>query len=417
VTEAPGNRLGNTRRSIIRGGLGIAAASLPLAVPYVARGDAALQKLKVSVGAIPWTGFSGPVAQYMINNRLFEKQGAEFGYALNVDWRDYPTAMPMVDAIVSQNLDMGMWGNTPIVRAIAGSLPISLMVVGEGHLRLVVVTKRDSSIRNLQDLRGKTVGLLLGGDPYFAFTQILRYELGNPDPRAFGMRVVNTPTLAMAAQVPSGMDAACAVYPSYLAAESTGTVGVMNSFGYTEPYYKGPLGEGGSILLPSVKKSPFYPEGYYLHRAFWIVHNNLVEKHPKVVLAFIIAQQQAVAALAATDPGAVSQLVEKYWKLDQEQGAKVVKENWLYTRGWAWVTESDAWAPLKISQFMAQDHMIAEPLTWKQVKGAFERTAPLSKQACEHLGSKPAEAVFTSAGTPDLRGLPVWEMDRWGERS
>lgn len=31
----------------------------------------------------------------------------------------------MVDAIVSNNLDIGMWGNTPIVRAIAANLPIS----------------------------------------------------------------------------------------------------------------------------------------------------------------------------------------------------------------------------------------------------------------------------------------------------
>jgi ABC-type nitrate/sulfonate/bicarbonate transport system substrate-binding protein len=325
--------------------------------------------------------------------------------------------MPMVDAIVSNNLDMGMWGNTPIVRALAGGLPISLMVVGEGHLRLLVVTKNGSPIRNLQDLRGKTVGLQLGGDPYFAFTQILRYELGNTDPRSFGMRVVNTPTLALAAQVPTGRDAASAVYPAYLAAESTGTVGVMNSFGYTESYYEGPLGKGAGILLPSVKDSPFYPEGYYLHRAFWVVHNHLVEKHPKVVLAFITAQQQAVSALAAMDPGAVSQLVKQYWKLDPEQGAKVVKENWLYVRGWSWPTESDARAPLKISEFMAQEGMIEQPLSWKRVKAAFEPTAPLNKQAYELLGSKPAEAVFTQTGTPDLRGLPVWQMDRWAERS
>ena len=33
-------------------------------------------------------------------------------------------------------------------------------------------------------------------------------------------------TLAQAAQVPTGVDACCAIYPAFLAAESTGTVAV-----------------------------------------------------------------------------------------------------------------------------------------------------------------------------------------------
>jgi len=245
----------------------------------------------------------------------------------------------------------------------------------------------------------------------------MRYELGSSDFRAAGIQIVNTPTLAMAASVPSGMDAASTVYPSYLAAEASGTVGIMNSFGYTEPYYKGPLGEGEGILIPSVKQSPFYPEGYYLHRAFWVVHNNLVEKAPDVALAFILAQQDAVSALSAMDPGTVSQLVREFWQLDAEQGGKVVEENWLYRRGWSWPTESDAWAVLKISEFMAGDKMVAKPLTWDMVKGAFARTGPLLKRAYGLLGSKPDEAEFVRAGAPDLRGPPAWEMDRWSQRS
>jgi ABC-type nitrate/sulfonate/bicarbonate transport system ATPase subunit/ABC-type nitrate/sulfonate/bicarbonate transport system substrate-binding protein len=396
------------------GGNGAArAASGEVAAPHVARARDALKRVTVSVGAIPWTGFSGPMAEYMIANQLFETHAAELGYDLTIDWCNYPSAVPMMDAVKAKSIDIAMWGGTPIVRAIAAGLPISLMAVGEGHLRLLLATKRGSPIRTVQDLRGKTVGALLGGDPYFALTQMLRYELGGSDPRASGITVVNTPTLAMAAEVPAGIDAACAVYPAFLAAESTGTTAVMNSFGYTEPYYEGPLGKGAGHLIPSVKNSPFYPEGYYLHRAFWVVRNELAEKDAKLVLAFMMAQQQAVAALAAMDPGAVSQLAEQYWKLGSEQGAKVVQENWLYQRGWSWPTENDARAILAISNFMAEDRLIAEPLTWRQVKAAFELTAPLGKQAYEQLGSKPLEAEFTRTDTADLRGFPVWQADSW----
>jgi ABC-type nitrate/sulfonate/bicarbonate transport system substrate-binding protein len=107
----------------------------------------------------------------------------------------------MVEAVVANNLDMGMWGNTPIIRAISAKLPISLMVVGEGHLRFVIATRQGSPVRTIQDLRGKTIGTLLGGDPYNAFSQMLRYELGSSNPKDLNIRIVNTPTLAQAAHL------------------------------------------------------------------------------------------------------------------------------------------------------------------------------------------------------------------------
>ncbi len=121
-------------------------------------------------------------------------------------------------------------------------------------MRFLICTRDNSPIRNVQDLKGKVVGALLGGDPYNALSQILRYELGCADPRASGIRVVNTPTQAQAATVPTGMDASVVIYPAYLPAEATGTTAIVNSFGYTEAHYQGPLGTGAGILMPSVKK-------------------------------------------------------------------------------------------------------------------------------------------------------------------
>ena len=393
----------------------LAGAGGTLAAPFVARAQGGRTAAKVSVGRIPWSAYNSPMTQYMIDNKLFEARAAEFGFDLTIDWRDYPTALPMVEAIVGNNLDMGMWGNTPIIRAISAKLPISLLVVGEGHLRLVLATRKGSPVRTIEDLKGKTVGALLGGDPYNALTQILRWELGSANPRDHGIKIVNTPTLAQAAQVPTGMDAAITVYPAFLAAESTGTVGIMNSFGYTEDYYKGSVGEGGGIMLPSVKKSPFFPDGYYLHRSFWLVNNALLDRNPKIVLAFLMAQQDAVTALVAKDPGAVSQLVKEYWKLDPVQGARVVNDDVVQKRGWIWPTEADARAVLETSKYLVDSKMIPAPLGWAQVKEAFRRTAPIVKEAFDRLGGKPAEGEFTRTDAGDLRGRPVWEIDRWAD--
>ena len=77
----------------------------------------------MSIGRIPWAAGNSPMTPYMIANKLFEKRAAEFGYDLTIDWRDYPTAMPMVEAMVGNNIDIGMWGNTPIIRGISANLP------------------------------------------------------------------------------------------------------------------------------------------------------------------------------------------------------------------------------------------------------------------------------------------------------
>jgi ABC-type nitrate/sulfonate/bicarbonate transport system substrate-binding protein len=393
------------------------AASLALAAPAVLRAQGR-KTLKVSVGRQPWAAGNSPVTKYMMDNKTFERFAADAGYDLTVDYRDYPSALPQVEAFISGNLDFGMWGNTPIVRLVAQNQPIQIITVGEGHFRFVLATRKDSPIRNLADLKGKTVGALLGGDPYNVLSQMLRYELGNPDPKAFGINVINTPTQAQAATIPTGMDAAVVIYPAFLKASvELGTVGIMNSFGYTESHYKGPAGEGAGILLPSVKKSAFYPDGFYLHRSFWIGSRKIIQSDPAVVTAFVMAQQDAVAKLSKMEPGKVSELARKYWELPPELGSKVVQDDVLFKRGWCWPTEGDAVALLETSKSMVDGKLIPKPLTWAQVKGAFAETAPLDKAAWEKTGRVPDAAAFSDKNAQDLRGAPVWDMQAWGERT
>ena len=408
------DRQGASRRRFIAAA---GAASLTLAAPAIVRAQGR-QALKVSVGRQPFAAGNSPVTQYMIANKTFERFAADAGYDVTPDYRDYPSALPMVEAFVSGNLDFGMWGNTPIVRLIAQNQPIQLVTVGEGHFRFVLATRKDSPIRNIADLKGKTVGALLGGDPYNVLTQWLRFELGNADPRAFNINIVNTPTQAQAATIPSGMDAAVLIYPAFLKAQAEiGTVGIMNSFGYTESHYKGPAGEGAGHLLESVKKSPFYPDGYYLHRSFWIGHSNIVKSHPAVVTAFVQAQQDAVAKLSTMDPGQVSELSRKYWELPPELGAKVVKDEVLFARGWCWPTEGDALALLETSKYMVEGRMIPKPLAWSQVRDAFAAAAPAVRAAYDKAGRKPDAAAFEAKDAPDLRGAPVWDLAKWRERT
>lgn len=247
---------------------------------------------------------------------------------------------------------------------------------------------------------------------------MLQFELGNGDPKAHGITMVNTPTQAQAATIPSGMDAAIVIHPAYLQANAAiGTTAIVNSFGYTEPHYDGPAGKGGGHLLESVKKAPFYPDGYYLHRSFWITHQRVVGANPDLVTAFCLAQQQAIDALTAMNKGAVSDLVKSYWQLPPELGAKVVDDEVLFKRGWCWPTEGDAAAILEISKYMVQGKIIDKPLDWARVKAAFASTAPLLKAAYDKAGGKPPAAAFTAKDAEDLRGRPAWDAGNWASRT
>jgi ABC-type nitrate/sulfonate/bicarbonate transport system substrate-binding protein len=351
----------------------------------------------------------------MIDHKTFEKRAKQNGYNLTVDYRDYPSAIPMVEAMVGNKLDFGMWGNTPIIRVIAQNQPLSVLTMGEGHFRFVLATRKGSPIHSMQDLKGKTVGVLFGGDPQNAFGQMLRWTLGSADPGKYGIKLVNTPTQAQAATIPKGTDADVVTYPAFLAEQQRDpdVVGIINSFGYTESYYDGPAGKGAGHLIAEVKNSPFYPDGFYLHRSFWVVRNQLIDQYPKVVEAFMEAYQEATAALAKMNAGDVSQLVKQYWNLPPDAGAKVVKDELLFIRGWVWTTEADAYALMWVSQFMTQEKQIDKPLEWTQVVQAFQKGAQLQKEAYAATGNDPAASVFTEKTTTDKRGLPVWDSAKW----
>lgn len=406
----------STRHTISRRTL-IAAGAGTLFMPAILRAQT-LKPATVSVGRQPYAAGNSPITQKMINDKMLEAAAAELGYDLTVDWRDYPSALPMVEAFLSGNLDIGMWGNTPIVRLLSQNQPINLLTVGEGHLRFVLVTRADSEIRNLEDLRGKTVGALVGGDPYNALSQMLLHELGNADPRAFDITIVNTPTQAQAASVPEGLDAAMAIYPAFLQAKAEiGTKGIVNSFGYTEDGYSGPAGEGAGHMLPGVRNSAFFPDGYYLHRSFWICSDRIVGEDAGIGEAFLVALQRSVDALAAVSPGDISQLVTSYWQLPPDLGAQVVGDEVLFQRSWIWPTEGDAAAITQISNFMVEGRQIPEPLAWEKVKSAFAKAAPLLEKAYGTTGSKPAMEAFSDTSATDLRGLPAWQMDEWKDPS
>ena len=110
-------------------------------------------------------------------------------------------------------------------------------------------------------------------------------------------------------------------------------------------------------------------------------------------------------------------MAKKYWELDPKLGSAVVKDEVLFVRGWCWPTEGDANAVLETSKFMVEGKMVPKPLEWSALKSAFALTAEPVREAYEKSGRKPDMAAFTAADAKDQRGLPVWEIARWRDRT
>lgn len=90
---------------------------------------------------------------------FFEKQG------LDVELKRYDTAQPMMDALVSGNLDVGGYCALPITFGAMGRSKASLVFLtaimeDDQHPISMLIVKKDSGIKTIKDLVGKRIGIL-----------------------------------------------------------------------------------------------------------------------------------------------------------------------------------------------------------------------------------------------------------------
>lgn len=377
--------------------------------------NAGPREVTLRVGRIPFAQGMVPVTQYMLQERLVERFGTTLGVPLKVEWKDFPSGRPIVDGLIAGQLDIGSVGFVPTTVAIAQKAPVHVLANAEGRVKFYLVVPAGSPIRNVTDLRGKTVGTIIGTDMHVFLNRLLDLELGTADYARLGIRLLALQTLAQLANPPRGIDATPSVEAPFLKAAKTGAVtAIVNSYGFTEDHYAGPLGTGPGLELPARKKSPFFPEGIYMHRNFWLVHGNVLRDQPKAVVAFLMALEQALRDLRKWSYDDIAKLVFRYWELD----ASYAKEVWLNDlnsmRGWSWITEGDIRAMVEQSQYAKATQIITTEVDWLTAIANLRLVVPVVREAYERMGSQPALQVFqVTRNVLDLRGMPVWELDSW----
>lgn len=371
------------------------------------------QKLTVAIGRLPWGALNSPITQHMIRNKLFEAEAKLLGYDLTLDWRDYPSAPPQVEAMQAGKLDLGVWGNVPVVRNIATGQPIHVLALAEGGLNFQIAVPKGSPIKSIEDLKGKKIGTLLGGDPHFFLAMMLKAHFGNADPTAQGITMIQSPSFTMLASMPKGLDAVTLITPSFLLGMEQKTLdGLVDNFGQTGTAYDGSLGKGAGFSVPSVKNSDFFPEGYYLHRTMWVGRGDFVKQHPKVIVAFLTALNRATQQISKMNAGDVSEMAKEYWKLPPAQGSIIVKDDLLFKRSWTWLTEGDLRSLVANSRFMKEAKLLPNELTWDDVVRNITPIAPLAKEAWERSQRHPSSPTFTNK-SDDIRGPVMWDYQNF----
>ncbi|MHB1524170.1 MAG: ABC transporter substrate-binding protein [Candidatus Dormibacteria bacterium] len=350
----------------------------------------------VEIGYIAQAVESNALIQYERNQELFAKAAGRLGYAVHPVYEAFSSGPAELEALLSGRLDFAVMGDTPIIRGVLLKEPFSVVALAEGHAQFDVFVRSGSGITDPQDLRGKTIGLIVGTDSQIILNELLQLTFGTSDYSTLGIHLVNIPSPAQLVAVPRGIDATVMLYSIWAGqvASNPGVVPIVTSYGTTAVGYRGPLGVGAGHTLPGLRNSPFYPEGIYAHRTMWIVANSFLRESPKLVTAFVMAYQEAALFLTKQKPAVVAKLAYSAWHIppNSPYAAQVVKDALVLERGWVWPTSGDFQVFLKLAAAEKQLGILTSTVTSAQLKPYFCNAAGAIRSAWSGTGRVPAQA-------------------------
>ncbi len=394
-----------TRRGVLKAG-GFAAL---FGTPLLRVSPALAEALKMELG-IGLTNDGAPIVFAIQKEKLLEKAAQELGLTLDPEYLDFPVLLRMLQGLAAGQLDIGMLGSTPTIRNLALPNPAVPFALAGGGIKFPLQVPPGSPIKNLDDLKGKTVLTIVGSDLHLVLMLMLRAHFGTDDVKQLGITVKNIQAFSELARAQPGIDAVLNVEPAAQGAvNAKELVTLLRNDGSTGPAYDGPEGKGEGHVIASFAKTPFAPEAYYPHRIWWVARQEFLQKNPKAVVALMIASQQAIKKVSEMSADQVIDLAAKEWFSDREAQRPYV-ENILYRRrGWGWITEGDASTLVGLSKVKT---IYQTELTPDLVKKVMAPAAPLAREAWEKIGKVPPLSDFTGKAS-DTRGRPLWEMDQW----
>ncbi|WP_239394254.1 ABC transporter substrate-binding protein [Frankia sp. CiP3] len=89
---------------------------------------------------------------------ILEAAGVLKDVPYRIEWSDFPAAAPLLQALRANAADIGPAGDAPVLNAIGAGAPLKIVGVTQTSAKAVaVLVPKDSPIRTVADLKGKTV--------------------------------------------------------------------------------------------------------------------------------------------------------------------------------------------------------------------------------------------------------------------
>lgn len=90
---------------------------------------------------------------------VMEAAGVLSDLPYRIEWSEFPAAAPLLEALNADAIDAGSVGDAPFTFAAAAGVPVkAIAAIRSKQDGLAIVVPKDSPVRGLQDLVGKTVG-------------------------------------------------------------------------------------------------------------------------------------------------------------------------------------------------------------------------------------------------------------------
>ncbi|MBV9275501.1 MAG: aliphatic sulfonate ABC transporter substrate-binding protein [Verrucomicrobia bacterium] len=202
---------------------------------------------------------------------LMEKAVVQLGY--RVEWREFPSGMPLLEALNGGGIDIGHSGDAPVLFAQASGISFLLFAASNPSPESTgIIVPKDSPIYSFKELKGRTVAVAKGSSAQLVLAQLLA--------RA-GMTFSD-------------------IRPIYLEppdARAAFAAGAVDSWAVWDPFLAAAEVEGGRQIVNGI--------GLNGHREFYFGRADFVKAHPDVVAAVMTVLQET-GKQAKRDPKATA---------------------------------------------------------------------------------------------------------------
>lgn len=415
MEQFEGSTLGPTRRRFVWDlGKGALATAGVLSLGRTKAFSQQRKRVVVTVGYQPYGGACSPATNYMAFEHLLTKYAERYGYDVQETIVPLLSGPVVNEALIAGKLDIGEVGPYPTLSVMAAGASVYILGMAEGAGDHAILVRPNSPIKELEDLvkRKSTLGLVVGSSAH-QFIEILFETHFGKSPREMGLTLLDMP-IPSQATLPEGIDAVVPWTPTSFLMEHRGVaVRLLGLNGLTGKAHA--RGEGKT--LPGFEKAWGRPEGYVLHRTVWLGRREFVKAHPALVIAFLQAYQESVYRLHRNREKAF-EVSEPYWRLPKDIALRVIDQDLIIgRRDWIWPTDADFSSYVLTSRWLISRKALKRPVEWdvvreyteprELVKGAYDKGADVSP------GQYPPLTEMTRANASDVRGFPVWAVDKW----